>query len=320
MQNRPNIVSVRRRLGVGFVAVGLLVAAGCGSDTPTTTPDTTVAPVATTTESTLTDVVGELVGRGDLGFTQLAGMVVDAGLVETLRSKGPFTVFAPQDSAFRKLPRTTLHGVQDDEALLAMVLTYHVVPGKLKVMDLVSGPLKTVAGPDLMITREDGRVFVNGNRIFEADINATNGVIHAMDDVLVPPVGDIVAVATGLKGFSTLAALVTEAGLVSTLKGPGPFTVFAPSDDAFANVPKSTLDALGADKALLAKVLTYHVLPGNVTVEQLKEGKVTTVAGYELTVTKQDGKTFLDGKEIKQANVLATNGVVHVMGDVLVPT
>jgi uncharacterized surface protein with fasciclin (FAS1) repeats len=180
-------VVARRCVAVGAVGVVMLIGTACGDDTPKASPVVTAAPVPTTVESELADVVGELLGRGDIGFAQLAGMTVDAGLVDTLRSKGPFTVFAPKDTAFKKLPLRTLHSVQDDPKLLATVLTYHVVPGKLKVADLVAGPLKTVAGPDLTITRDGDRVFVNGFRIFEADIDAKNGVIHAMDDVLVPP-------------------------------------------------------------------------------------------------------------------------------------
>lgn len=119
-------------------------------------------------------------------FSQLAGMVVDAGLVEALRG-GPFTVFAPTNDAFDKLPLDVLHSVQDDEALLTTVLTYHVVEGEILAADLQEGELQTLAGIALQITRDGDQVLVNGNPVMAADVQATNGVIHVMGDVLVPP-------------------------------------------------------------------------------------------------------------------------------------
>jgi len=131
------------------------------------------------------DIVGTALSAGV--FTELAGLLVDAGLVETLRSPGPFTVFAPTDAAFDKLPLDALHGVADDPKTLATVLTYHVVPGALKLADLKPGKLTTVAGIDLEVTRQGDKVFINGNEIAAGDVMATNGVIHVMGDVLLPP-------------------------------------------------------------------------------------------------------------------------------------
>lgn len=119
-------------------------------------------------------------------FSQLAGMVVDAGLVEALRG-GPFTVFAPTNDAFDKLPLDVLYSVQDDEALLTTVLTYHVVEGEILAAELQEGELQTLAGIALQITRDGDQVLVNGNPVMAADVQATNGVIHVMGDVLVPP-------------------------------------------------------------------------------------------------------------------------------------
>lgn len=119
-------------------------------------------------------------------FSQLAGMVVDAGLVDALRG-GPFTVFAPTNEAFDKLPLDVLHSVQDDNELLATVLTYHVVEGEILAADLQEGALQTLAGIPLQITRDGDTVLVNGNPVVASDVQATNGVIHVMGDVLVPP-------------------------------------------------------------------------------------------------------------------------------------
>jgi uncharacterized surface protein with fasciclin (FAS1) repeats len=170
---------------LGFV----FATGGCSGDesdaTPTTMTGTTAAPTTTLMPARKYDIVGTALGAGV--FTQLAGMLVDAGLVDTLRGPGPFTVFAPTDAAFAKLPVAALHGVQDDPQLLATVLTYHVVPGALTLSDLKEGKLTTVAGIDLDVTRDGDRVFINGNEIAAGDVMATNGIIHVMGDVLLPP-------------------------------------------------------------------------------------------------------------------------------------
>lgn len=148
----------------------------------------TVAPEAEvdeTAEGPKYDLVGTALNA--VVFTQLAGMVVDAGLVEVLKGDGPFTVFAPTNEAFQAVPVDALHAVQDDEELLATVLTYHVVPGKLMAADLEEGALTTVAGIDLEVTRDGDQVLINGFEIVTPDVEATNGVIHVMGDVLLPP-------------------------------------------------------------------------------------------------------------------------------------
>ena len=166
---------------------------GCASDAADG-PTTTVAAAApsTTQETTSTppvvepfDIVGTALTAGV--FTQLAGMVVDAGLVETLRGDGPFTVFAPTDAAFQALPIEALHAVQDDPDTLATVLTYHVVPGALVVADLKDGPLTTVSGLDLTVTHSSGQVLINGVPIAAPDVVASNGIIQVMGQVLLPP-------------------------------------------------------------------------------------------------------------------------------------
>jgi uncharacterized surface protein with fasciclin (FAS1) repeats len=129
---------------------------------------------------------------------------------------------------------------------------------------------------------------------------------------------DIVDVAVKNGSFKTLVAAVQAAGLVDTLKGPGPFTVFAPTDEAFAKIPKATLDGLLKDKAALTKVLTYHVVPGKVMAADVKAGKVKTVNGQELTV-KTDGGVMVDSAKVVAVDVVATNGVIHVIDTVVLP-
>jgi uncharacterized surface protein with fasciclin (FAS1) repeats len=180
---------VNTRLSSALLVSALALATvACGGDDTADTATTTTAAVPTTTTMAAAQPV-DIVATALTAhvFNTLAGLVVDAGLVDTLRSPGPFTVFAPTDAAFTKLPLDTLHAVQDDPKLLATVLTYHVVPGALKVADLQTGQLMTVAGVPLDIQRNGDQVLVNGHPIVAADVQASNGVIHVMGDVLVPP-------------------------------------------------------------------------------------------------------------------------------------
>ena len=129
---------------------------------------------------------------------------------------------------------------------------------------------------------------------------------------------DIVDTAVSAGSFKTLVTAVQAAGLVDTLKGPGPFTVFAPTDAAFAKIPKAKLDALLADKAALTKVLTYHVVPGKVMAADVKAGQVKTVEGGALTLGTQGGVT-VDGAKVVKADVVASNGVIHAIDTVIMP-
>ncbi len=299
-----------------------LVAVSCSDDPadvapPTTPPGSTVAPTTTLMPDKEYDIVGTALQA--TFFTQLAAYVVNAGLVETLRG-GPFTVFAPTDEAFAKIPTDILRAVEDND-LLATVLTYHVVAGEIALADLKDGELQTVAGIPLTISHVGDQVYVNGNAVAAGDVAATNGVIHVMGDVLVPPLGDIVDVATTLPGFETLATLVAQADLIDTLKGDGPFTVFAPLDAAFEALPQATVDAVTSDPELLATVLTYHVVPGKISLSDMSDGDtLETVAGIELKITKDEaGTTFVNGIPVAVGNVQATNGVIHVLAEVLIP-
>lgn len=130
---------------------------------------------------------------------------------------------------------------------------------------------------------------------------------------------DIVDTAVSAGSFKTLVTAVQAAGLVDTLKGPGPFTVFAPSDDAFAKIPKDKLDALLKDKEALTKVLTYHVVPGKVMAADVKSGSVKTAQGSDLKVTKKGEKVKVDNAKVVKADVVADNGVIHVIDSVIMP-
>ncbi|MFM7009246.1 MAG: fasciclin domain-containing protein [Betaproteobacteria bacterium] len=136
--------------------------------------------------------------------------------------------------------------------------------------------------------------------------------------VLSAQAADIVDTAVSAGSFKTLVTAVQAAGLVNTLKGPGPFTVFAPTDEAFAKIPKAQLDALLNDKAALTKVLTYHVVPGNVMAKDVKAGKVKTVQGSELTVSTMGG-VKVDNANVIKTDIVTDNGVIHVIDSVVLP-
>ena len=129
---------------------------------------------------------------------------------------------------------------------------------------------------------------------------------------------DIVETAVAAGNFKTLATALTAAGLIDTLKGKGPFTVFAPTDEAFAKIPKADLDALLKDKAKLTAVLTYHVVSGSVMAKDVKAGKVKSVQGSELTLGTTGGVT-VDGAKVIKADIVASNGVIHVIDSVVLP-
>jgi uncharacterized surface protein with fasciclin (FAS1) repeats len=129
---------------------------------------------------------------------------------------------------------------------------------------------------------------------------------------------DIVDTAVAAGNFKTLATALQAAGLIDTLKGSGPFTVFAPTDDAFAKIPKADLDALLKDKAKLTAVLTYHVVPGKVMAKDVKAGKVKTVQGSELTIGTASGVT-VDNAKVTKTDIVASNGVIHVIDSVVMP-
>lgn len=264
----------------------------------------------------------------------LVEAVVSADLVDTLKGAGPFTAFAPTNAAFAAL--LTELGLSKaqllaDKALLKTVLTYHVLPAKVErtqvplgkaVRTVQGGILKVEAsGADLTIT--DGRN--RSARILATDIQAKNGVVHTIDKVILPANKNIVETAQALPQFSVLVEAVLAANLQGTLSGAGPFTVFAPSNDAFTallaelNISK---DALLADTALLTRVLTYHVLAGRVLKADVPVNTpITTVQGGTISVSStfviadQRGRS----SNITATDVLTSNGVIHVIDKVLLP-
>ncbi len=269
-------------------------------------------------------------------FTQLVGAVEAAGLKGTLESDGPFTVFAPTDEAFAALAASGIN----PEAALQNILLYHVVPGNLKAADvLAEGELTTafdgksftvaVEGGNAVITTPDGVTAT----IIMTDIEASNGIIHVIDAVIPPPVNALdlsplgdpdltiaeIAVANG--NFDTLVAALDAAGLVSVFASPGDYTVFAPTDDAFAALGEETINALLADPTgELTKILTYHVVGDSLSINQVANSKyIATLNGAPLPVSFDGGQVTVDGATVVLYNIRASNGVIHVIDSVTVP-
>ena len=270
-------------------------------------------------------IVQTAIGAGQ--FTTLASLLEKAGLVDTLANGGPFTVFAPTDAAFAKVPKATLDALAANPAALRSVLLYHVVPGRVTAADVVKlDSAKTLDGRSVAIKVVDGKVLVDGAQVTTPDVMASNGVIHVIDSVLIPKKAaaakpkNIVQTAVAARTFKTLATLLKRAGLAGTLQGKGPFTVFAPTDAAFAKVPKATLAALAKNKAKLRSVLLYHVVAGKVTAAKVvKLRSAKTLNGEPVAIRVSRGKVTVGGARVTTADVIASNGVIHVINKVLIP-
>ncbi len=181
------------------------------------------------------------------------------------------------------------------------------------------GSLTTLQGGELVITT-DGDVSIDGAKIVLTDIGASNGVIHVIDKVLIPEgTLDIVLTAEHIGSFETLLTALDVANLTSTLKGEGPFTVFAPTDDAFDKLPDGVLPGLLANVTALTDVLTYHVASGMLfAADVVSMGSITTLQGGVLTVGT-DGGVTINGANIIMTDIEASNGVIHVIDEVLIP-
>jgi uncharacterized surface protein with fasciclin (FAS1) repeats len=251
-------------------------------------------------------------------FKTLVKAVEAAGLAETLSGKGPFTVFAPTDEAFAKLPEGALDKLLKNPEALKSVLLYHVVPGKVLAADVVKlKTAKTALGQSVQIDAAKGVRLENAN-VVKTDIAASNGVIHVIDTVIMPK-NDIIEAARAAGSFKTLLTAIEAAGLTDTLRGEGPFTVFAPTDEAFAKLPKETLAALLKDKAKLTAILTYHVVAGKVmAADVVKLTEAKTVQGQSVKIAASGG-VMVDNAKVVKTDVPATNGIIHVIDAVLLP-
>ena len=269
------------------------------------------------------DIVDTAIGAG--GFETLVAAVQAAGLVETLKGSGPFTVFAPTDEAFAALPPGTVDRLLEpaNRDALRALLTYHVVAGRVPAA--AAGALRnaeTVNGQRVAIKVEEGRLKIDQATVQSADIGASNGIIHVIDAVLLPAEQNLVTLAQEAGSFETLLAAATAAGLADILTGSAPLTVFAPTDEAFAKLPEGTVERLLAEEGLttLERILTYHVVEGRVYSDQaLAAERVRTVNGEPVAIGLADGRVRINDAALVANDLDASNGVVHVIDTVLRP-
>jgi transforming growth factor-beta-induced protein len=283
-------------------------------------------------KTTTANIVEVAAGIDD--FSSLVTAVGTAGLVDALSGDGPFTVFAPTNDAFDKLDAAALNDLltnPDSLPALTDILTYHVVPGRitsdmlgLDVISLLkgagaSGFVQALNGSDIRVDVTPFGVLLNGSAMVTVpDVEVANGVIHIIDTVILPP-KDIVDTAIEA-GFDTLVTAVQTAGLEDVLRGDGPFTVFAPTEAAFAALPEGTIPALLDDPTTLANILTYHVVAGQVYSANVAPGPVPMVNGDSATISVgADGSLLIDNARIVATDIVTSNGVIHVIDAVILP-
>ena len=281
------------------------------------------------------DIVDTAVSAGS--FTTLVAAVQAAGLESALRGEGPFTVFAPTDDAFADLPAGFVDQLLQprNQGKLQELLLYHVVGDEIFSRELRRAQFVPTLAEKYLWVRKlwNGTVRVNNAKVIAADVDASNGVIHVIDTVLVPrgfelvpeeptPAGDLVETAIAAGAFNTLVAAVGAADLVGALQGESPLTVFAPTDAAFARLPQGLVDALllPENQPKLQELLLYHVVNGRVLAGDLNYyQRVPTLQGSPVTVVKWFGNVWVNTSKVTAADVLATNGVIHVIDRVLIP-
>ena len=251
--------------------------------------------------------------------------IVAAGLEATLASEGPFTVFAPTDDAFSLIPADVIETLlADPMGMLTQILLNHVVSGVTMSTDLSDGMMiETLQGSEVMVSITDGVVMIGNAMVIAANIQASNGVVHVIDAVLVPemPTNTVFDIIANSDVHTTLETAIVAAGLDGTLASEGPFTVFAPTDDAFSLVPANILETLLADPTgLLTQILLNHVVSGTALSTDLSNGMmIETLQGSEVMVSITDGVVMIGNAMVIAANIQASNGVVHVIDAVLVP-
>ncbi len=267
-------------------------------------------------------------------FSLLKTAVVRAGLDGTLATTPNLTVFAPNNAAFTAAGLTEAVINSTPVATLQAILQYHVLGSKVSSTDVPAGPnaeVATLATTKVFATKNSSGVFINGVKVISADVSASNGVIHVIDRVLIPPAGNIVATAQANANLTYLVAAVLRADASGTsisgaLSAAGPLTVFAPTNQAFIDAGFPTIASIqAADPNTLKNILLYHVIAARVFSSDLSEGaQPTTAQGGKVTIklaggAKVRGLSNTGDSNIAITDILATNGVVHVIDKVLLP-
>ncbi len=255
-------------------------------------------------------------------FTTLVAAVEQAGLVDALTGEGPLTVFAPTDAAFSNLLVSLEITTEDLLANpdLGNILLYHVVAGALDGEAVAAEThIETLLGKDVDVQVVGEDLFINHSKVIIANIKASNGIIHVIDAVLIPPtLPNIVEIAVDDGRFQTLVSALVETGLDAALTNEGPFTVFAPTDDAFAALGIPADDLLSDPE--LANILLYHVVDGRLAAEDVVAvERLTTLLGENVKVNVTDEGVFINDSKIIITNIKAENGIIHVIDAVLIP-
>ncbi|MHC4446311.1 MAG: fasciclin domain-containing protein [Planctomycetota bacterium] len=268
------------------------------------------------------DIVDTAVAAGS--FKTLAAALEAAGLVDALKGEGPFTVFAPTDEAFAKLPKGTVGELVQpkNKGLLTAILTYHVAPGRFTAKDVVSRTnLKTLNGQRIDINTSQS-VRIDDATVIKTDIECANGVIHVIDRVIMPSTDNILETAAKAGSFQTLATALKAAGLAKSLSGEGPFTVFAPTDAAFAKLPAGTLESLlePQNRHRLIEILKYHVVSGRVYAKDAIGAETAqTLAGSRIRLKLGSAGLLVNDATVIEPDLEASNGVIHVIDQVILP-
>jgi transforming growth factor-beta-induced protein len=273
------------------------------------------------------DIVQTVIDYGN--FTTLVAALTAADLVKTLKGQGPFTVFAPTDAAFKKLPAGTVEDLikPENKEKLSNILKYHVLGKRVTSDDINNMTLpeqvETLSGLRSIVDKNGNAVKINDATVTLADVSNTNGIIHVIDTVLLPPTD--IAYTTLNTIFKMLVELMTAANLTETLKGAGPFTVFAPTDEAFRKLPEGVLADLWRpeNKAKLTRILQYHVVGSLVTTgasnRMTLPAQVKMLGGGTITLTKDGNSIKINDANVTTADVPNTNGIIHIIDTVLMP-
>ena len=316
---------------------------GCSDSASPTAPSPAAGATSGTGNATLPSIAG--VATGNANFSTLVAALSKAGLVSTFSGAGSFTVFAPTNAAFDAAAAALLGSGKTgrdlvdalDVPTLTAVLKYHVVGDARNAQAVLStSQLVMLDGNAAAIAQKSGRAYINDAQIVTTDIQASNGIVHVIDAVILPPslakpasTSDqtIAAIAAGNPDFSTLVAALSRAGLVEVFNGTQKFTVFAPTNAAFDEAAKLLHFRSGAemvaqlDLKTLTAVLTYHVIPGQLLAKDVVAAdNLKMLDGNSSDVSVRGGQAFIDDVKIAATDIRASNGVIHVLtGGLMLP-
>jgi len=274
--------------------------------------------------STSTNSVYDIVSNSS-SHTTLKTAIDACGLDGFLSGPGPFTLFAPTDAAFNLLPTGTVSALLNDIPQLTNILKHHVVADSVMSGMLSNGQIvTTLLGTDITVTiNSNGSILIDNAMVTLADLVADNGVVHVIDAVLLPPTpaNSVYDIVSNSSNHTTLKTAINACGLDVVLSGPGPFTLFAPTDNAFNSLPAGTVAALLNDIPQLTDILKYHVVGDSVMSTMLTNNQtVTTLEGTDITITINSMGVYINNAMVTIADLIADNGVVHVIDAVLLPT